>query len=111
MKLLDSYLDLQYQIFSYFGYVEDWRVLPLEDSRKYYWRLYGEGPGSVRFADSKAELDDEDMDYYEDEIYMQRHLERWVYRGDEFTMVCVDTHIEGNQLLRVFDNSKEVPDE
>jgi len=107
MKKLDKYLELENQIFKYFGYVEDWRRLPIEDSRDYFWRLYGEGPGSVRFADTPELLDDPDMHYYEDEIYTQRFLPKWVYRGEEFTMICVDTHTDGNQFLRIFENAKE----
>ena len=108
MKLLDDYLALLEQIHKYFGYVEDWKAIPLEDSRKYYWRLYGTGPDSVRFASHSEILDDEEGNYYEDEIYTQRHLPKWVYRGKKYTMVCVDTHTDGNHFLRIFENSKEI---
>src|SRR4051812_710924 len=107
MKLLDNYFSLEQQIFDYFGYQEDWCVLPLNDSRDYYWRLDGDGPGAVMFALTEEELRNEEGDYYSDEIYTQRHLPKWVYRGAEFTMICVDTHTDGNRLLRVFDNTKE----
>ena len=104
---IDKYFELQEEIFAAFGYVEDWRILPLDDSREYYWRLYGEGPGDVRFAETEALLDDEALEYYQDSIYTQRFLPKWVYRSATLTMVCVDTHTDNNQLLRVFDNLKE----
>lgn len=108
MKLLDEYLKLQEGIFSYFGYVEDWRILPLDDCRQYYWYLTKDGRGGlVCFADTEAELERQDGQYYENEIYTQRHLPRWVYRGAEYTLVVVDTHTDGNQLLSVFTNSRE----
>ncbi len=107
MRLLDDYISSREKIFSYFGYVEDWRVLPINDTREFFWRLDGEGPGNVRFAETEEQLDDEDGDYYENEIYTQRHLPKWVYRGEEFTMICVDTHTDGNQFLQIFANSKE----
>lgn len=110
MKLLDDYLALQAQIFAYFGYVEDWRVIPIDDRRSYFWKLDGEGPGTVGYADTEQGLADQDGNYYEDEIYTQRHLPRWVYRGPEFTLVCVDTHTDGNKFLAIFDNAKERPD-
>jgi len=110
MKLLEDYFDLQKKVFDYFGYVEDWRVIPLDDARHYFWRLDGEGPGQVRYANTENELDDQSLNYYEGEIYTQRHLPKWVYRGEEFTMVCVDTHTDGNKFLMVFDNSKERQD-
>lgn len=109
MKLLDDYFELQSKIFEHFGYMEDWRVLPLDDARHYYWRLDGEGPGNVCFADSEEELDTESGNYYENEIYTQRHLPKWVYRAADYTIVVVDTHTDGNQLLQVFDNTFERP--
>jgi hypothetical protein len=107
MKTLDDYFKLRNEIFTYFGYAEDWRVLPLDDGRDYYWYLEGEGPGSVHFADSEAELDSQDGNYYVNEIYTQRHLPKWVYRGEEYTLVVVDTRTDGNQFLQVFSNANE----
>lgn len=112
MKLLDDYFKLQKQIYEYFGYVEDWAVIPIEDSRECYWRIIGGDTGDVRFAETKEILLDEDSEqYYENEIYTQRHLPKWVYRGEEYTMICVDTHTDGNKFLQIFSNDKEVKDE
>jgi len=108
VKILDSYLGLQECIFEYFGYVEDWRVLPIEDSREHYWTLTGgEKSVAVRFAETKDNLTNCEGDYYEHEIYTNRHLPKWVYRGDEYTMICVDTRVDGNKFLQIFSNSKE----
>lgn len=103
MKLFDDYLDLQKQIFDYFGYVEDWKAIPLDDCRTYYWQLAGEGPGSVLFGETV-----DSIDTYEHIIYTQRFLPKWVYRGKDYTMICVDTQTDGNKFLSIFDNSKEV---
>lgn len=112
MKILDDYCALRDQIFAYFGYVEDWRVLPIDDSREFFWQLDADdsGSGSVRFALTKEQLLDQDGgDFYENEIYTQRHLPKWIYRGAEYTMIVVDTHTDGNQFLQIFDNKKELP--
>ncbi len=106
-ELLTQYFELRERVFGAFGYVENWRAIPLDDCRKMYWRLDGEGPGSVHFAKSREELESESGNYYVDDIYTQRHLSRWVYRTDELTMVCCDPGVDGNKFLRVFDNSKE----
>lgn len=107
MKLLDDYFALQKQIYDYFGYVEDWVVIPLDDARAVYWRLT---ETEVQFSPTEAELGNEQSDkYYVNEIYTQRFLQKWVYRGAEFTMVCVDTHTDGNKFLQIFDNAKERP--
>ena len=113
MTLLDDYFALQEKVHGFFGYVEDWRVLPLEDRREMYWMLreWQGGGGTVRYAETEDQLSEEleyDEDYYEDEIYTQRHLPKWVYRAEGYTMICVDTHTDGNQLLAVYDNTKEL---
>jgi hypothetical protein len=36
MKLLTQYFALQKQIYEYFGYTEDWKTIPLDDSTEYY---------------------------------------------------------------------------
>ena len=106
MKLLDDYFKKQQEIFDYFGYVEDYRVIPIDDATEYYWCLDGE---KVRFANAIEKLKDEDAEgYYENEIYTQRFLPKWVYRRRDYTMICVDTCTDGNQFLQIFDNSKEV---
>lgn len=106
--LINSYFSLEQQIHESFGYVEDWVKIPMEDSRIYYWRLTGEGRGdSVGFADTVEELNDTSGNYYEEEIYTQRFLKKWVYRGEHLTMVCCNTGVDGNKFLRIFENSKE----
>lgn len=108
MKLLTDYFDLQKKIYDHFGYAEDWVVIPMDDAREMFWILQqGEdGKGFVRFAETEEKLFS-DGDYYENEIYRQRFLPQWVYPADDCTMICVDTHTDGNRFLQVFDNSKK----
>ena len=107
MKLLNDFFEIRNKIFDYFDYKEDWRILPLDDATEYYW--FYEGNDFVRFAETKEQLEDEESEnYYENEIYTQRHLPKWVYIGKEYTMIVVDTHADGNQLLQIFDNTKEI---
>lgn len=109
MNELNEYFALQKKIYAYFGYVEDWVVIPIDDARGYFWYLLGEGPGEVRFASTEEELENQEGNYYVNEIYTQRFLPKWVYRGAEYTMVVVDTRTDGNKFLQVFSNSKERP--
>jgi hypothetical protein len=110
MELIDQYFKTQKEIYDYFGYTEDWVTIPLSDNRHYYWQLTGEGPGDeVLYADTLADLEDGDAgNYYSAEIYTQRFLPKWVYRGEEYTMVSGDTHCDGNRYLMVFSNEYEV---
>ena len=107
MKTLKDYFNLQKKVYDYFGYAEDWRVIPLEDATDAYWHLTGEGSGDSVCFSPKKEFDDEGC-LYMNRVYTQRFLPKWVYRGEDYTMVCVDTHVDGNKFLQVFDNSKEV---
>lgn len=111
MELLDKYFEIQKQIYEYFGYVEDWVVIPIEDACGYIWRLYVNeyGYGSVWFADSLEELESGKGNCYENEIYIPRHLPKCVYRGEAYTMICVDTHVDGNKFLKIFSNGDEQP--
>lgn len=116
MQLLKDYYTLEKQIHDYFGYVEDWVTIPLDDATDMHWRIIGgEGYGGVvQYAESVDELpSDEDSggEYYENEIYTQRFLPKWVYRASDYTMICVDTHTDGNHYLQIFDNSKEIKDD
>ena len=101
---LNEYFSLQAEIHKYFGYEEQWRVFPIEDSRKYFWRL--DGQEVVEFADTEEELRNQTDNYFSNEIWHHRHLDKAVYAGPECTAVVVDTHTDGNSFLQVFDNSK-----
>ena len=108
MKILKEYFELQKQIHDFFGYVEDWKTIPLEDCTDSIWTLTGEGSGDqVYYANSMQDF--ETGNFYGGEIYTQRFLPKYVYRGDGFTMVSVDTQCDGNKYLMVFDNSKQIP--
>jgi hypothetical protein len=118
MQLLDQYFDLQQQIYDYFGYVEDWKVLPIDDSRDYYWALTPQR--TVYYCESKENAEKlvandfdwdapgiDGNDVYSDEI-ISPFLPKGIYRGKDYTMVVVDTQTDGNKLLQVFDNAKEI---
>lgn len=110
MEKLEQYFKLQKEIYDYFGYKEDWVVIPIEDAREYYWWLSGEGRGGeVKFAKEKQYVfEGTEKDGYSNEIYTQRFLPKWVYRGKDYTMICVDTHTDGNKFLQIFDNKLEI---
>ena len=107
---IDQYFLLMEQIHEAFGYAEDWVVIPMDDCRDSVWCLTGEGSGDeVRYADSEGQLMDEEAgQYYSNEIYTQRFLPKYVYRTEDYTMICVDTRTDGNKFLQIFDNTNEV---
>lgn len=96
-------------IFVHCGYKQDWVVFPLDDQRDAYWWVEPDERGEVRWAESAAKLfDDKAGDYYNGNIYTQRFLKKWVFRGKKLTLAVVDTHCDGNRLLMIFDNAREL---
>lgn len=96
-------------IFEHCGYIEDWRVIPLSDNREFFWQVDPSEARKCRWSETVEKLKDvEGEHYYEGSIYTQRHLPKWVYRGEVLTLVCVDTHCDGNILLMIFRNDHEV---
>lgn len=111
MKLLNDVTEAIKKVHDYFGYVEDWVSIPMDDATEYYWSLHqdSDGCGDVHFNGEPYKYEDDPM--YSNEIYTQRFLTKWVYRGAEYTMVVVDTHVDGNKFLQIFDNAKEIKGE
>jgi hypothetical protein len=99
----------RHELFTYFGYKENWRVLPIQDSTEFFWSVSLVNR-LVKFAETEKELEDETGKYYESEIYRQRHLKQWVYRGKDYTMILTDPKVDSNQFLEIFSNEKERPD-
>ncbi len=98
MKLLKEYFELQQKIHEYFGYKQDWVVIPLEDRTDVdSWSV---DEHSVTYFIDGVE--------FQEDIYTQRFLPKWVYRTNDYTMICVDTNTDGNKFLSVFDNATEL---
>lgn len=111
MKILDKikkFHELEKEIHEYFGYREDWVVIPIENTTNMYWTIIDND--AVRYAYTQKEVIDtnDELEYYEDMIYKQRFLPQWVYEKEDYTMVCCDTGVDGNKFLRIFDNEKKV---
>ena len=82
-------------------------TIPLNDNTGYYWCLIDDGVACFESDDNVQDDYDED-NYYSNEIYRQRYLPKHIYEKDDYTMICVDTHTDGNKYLSIFDNSKKV---
>jgi hypothetical protein len=117
--VIDEFFVLRQMIFDHVGYVEDWRVFPLDDSREMFWTVDEKEHEYVKYSpDRKAlvywleEHDDEYGQYgrrlYSNVIYTQRHLPKWVYRGKDIVLVVADTQTDGNRNLQLFRVDHEV---
>jgi hypothetical protein len=102
MQLLDQYFEIRQKIFDYFGYVEGYKVLPFEDRRDKFWRLE---LFTVEFADSEEQLNNEEEVFSAELYYPNR--ENYIFAGEDYSIVCVDTRTDGNKFLCIFDNKKK----
>lgn len=100
MELLDKYFEIQEMIYDYFGYKEDWRVLPLDDKRDYLWYI---SDYEVLFAKTLKDFEKSDGEYYSNELY--RNI---IHETEDYTMIAVDTHTDGNKFLAIYDNNKRL---
>ncbi len=93
-------------IYDHVGFKEDWVIYPLDDCTDKYWDVIENE--EVHYADSKEEFEEQDGNYYSDEIHTQQFYNKWVYEGKDFTMVFCNPSVDGMKWFRLFDNSKRV---
>jgi len=117
-SLIKNFFAMQDEVFKYFGYVEDWKVIPLDQQFGRQWMICGpEDSSSTTIAWTKAgavftePLIEKGELLYTGTIYTQRFLPKWVYRGKDYTMIDVDNHCDVNQQYMIFENALECTDE
>lgn len=118
-ETIESYFATRDALLKRFGFEDKaWRVFPLDDQRGMYWMLVGgdkETGRGVTAVRSNLPFDAEMMEkgeaFYSGPIYMQRHLQRGIWRAKEHTMLLVDTQCDLNTFLMVFENALECTDE
>ncbi len=110
-ELLEKYFALQEEIFKYFGYVEGWEAIPLDDNTDDCWMLTR---GELEYVHSPKPFIEESIEtgseIFSGVVYTTGHFPTGVYRGPEFTMICADTQTDGNKFLMIFANDKECKD-
>lgn len=116
---VDRFFAAREAIFKHVGYIENWCVLPIDDSRDQFWAVDVHEREWVKFSPTRKALrywleehDDEYGSYgkelYQNVIYTQRFLPKWVYRGTDLTIVVADTRTDGNKYLQLFRNANEL---
>jgi hypothetical protein len=105
IKLVDNYQKALDAIYEHVGFKEDWVICPLDDCTEMYWDTWDK---IVRYAKSIEEYKSESGDYYQDDIYTQRSYDKWVYEGEDFTMIFCNPGVDGMKWFRLFDNNKRM---
>lgn len=104
MSLIENYNKAKQEIYDHVGFEEDWVVYPIDDSTEFYWTV---DENSVKYANLEVGLLSE-SEYFQDDIYTQRFYDKWVYRGEDITMIFCDPGVDGMKYFRIFDNLKEI---
>ena len=108
---IDKYFELANQIHEHFGYVEDWKVIPMSNETEYYWMIIDNEDGRGICVRSDEPFTEDSIKggnrIYSGSIYTQRFLNKYVYRSEDYTMAAIDTQTDGNKFLMIFDNEKE----
>ena len=96
-NLIDNYFKLQDEIFKHCGYQEGWKIYPIVDYREYFWTIDDED----LITSNENDFSD-DGNCYCDEIIGN------IFKGEKYTLILVDTHVDGNSYLALLNNLKEV---
>lgn len=104
MKIITDLIEARCKLYDHVGFDEDWVVCPIWDCTDYVWQVTED---KCKYADSKEQFES-DGDFYLDDIYKQRFYSKWVYEGEEVTMVMCDPNVDGVKWFKIFDNSKRV---
>ncbi|RKZ95071.1 MAG: hypothetical protein DRQ40_04435, partial [Gammaproteobacteria bacterium] len=111
-EVVDAYFKAKASVHKLAGYVEDWVDIPLGDYRGMQWMIIGsDDGGTCVYGDELSVKSCGGGECYSASIYTQRFLPKWVYRSPSHVLICIDTQIDGNKFLGVFDTDKEVHDE
>ena len=103
---LQDYFKLQRDIYREFGYIEDWKVYPLDDQTDCFWFVHED---QVVFHDEYIDQDTLNGSlYYREEIATDIHLDKSIWECENYTMVLIDTRTDGNVFLTIFDNKKKI---
>lgn len=104
MNIVDNFFNAKQAIYNHVGFIEDFVFYPLDDCTGMYWQEDGK---IVKYVETIEKFNGEG-EYYVDEIYTQRFYRKWVYRGEKYTMIFCDSHVDGMKYFRIFDNDLEV---
>jgi hypothetical protein len=118
MELLNKYFELQKEIYNYFGYKEGFVSAEIDDCRKYFWTLKNDFEEEISFSLMEENQINSLKDMEEDDEWVEpeynfylcnsNHFPKVVFRGEDYTMIVIDTQVENNILLSIFDNKKEL---
>jgi len=118
VNAIDRYFALEKEIKETFGWVDSWKLLPLDDARGEYWLLAGDDKITGRDCTMVHGYEGKPITLEEAKegkvagsaVYTQRDHDRWIFRVGNVVLIPVDTGCDGNILLSLLDAKKEITD-
>ena len=109
-EILNGFFNLRKEIQDYFGYEEDWEVLPLSDEREMFWMIVEGKTPFIIYSEKPITVESiADGDVVIGAIHGIHQTRRTAYRREDLVAIPVDTKWDGNKYLMIFDTEKEVP--
>ena len=107
MNIIEDYKKALNNIYDHVGFKEDWIIYPIDDKTDMFWKI-DNFTNSVLYGKEKVDVLEETGNHYEADIYTQRFYSKHVYRGEKYTMIFLDPHVDGMKWFGIFDNDKEL---
>lgn len=105
---------LEEEILEKLGFIKQWRDYKLRDRTEEYWRIENNSvvtaANKVALQSGLADMGFWDGDFYEvSEDYCQDQIiNDLIFRIEDYTAIAVDTQMDRNSYLDIFDNQKEL---
>lgn len=106
IDIINNYNMALQKIYDHVGFVEDWVIYPISDDTDYFWKIIDDN--QVKFAKTIEQFNSGKGDCYINSIYTQRFYSKWIYEGNDFTMIFCNTHTDGMIYFSLFDNKKRI---
>ena len=106
MNLVGTFERARDALYEHVGFKESYAVCQIDDRTEMFWFI-DEAENKVYFADDQTALFSDEK-FYEDEISGLSFYDKTIYRGKKYTMIIVNTHVDGNCFFAFYDNDKEI---
>ena len=104
MNVAQEFFKAQEALFEHVGFIPDWVEYAIDNCLDKIWSCDGD---TVKYAYT-VEKFNSDGDYYENEVYTQRFYKKWIYEGEEVTMIFCNPGTDGVQWFRIFNNELRI---
>jgi len=104
MNVAKKFFEAQVALFEHVGFTPDWVEYAIDNHLDKVWSCDGK---TVKYAKTVEDFNSSG-NYYSDDVYTQRFYDKWIYEGEDVTMIFCDPHTDGVQWFKVFNNELRI---